>query len=211
MEGDLCVGHHLFPAITLYLKQQSWKCLHIRNWQCTEFTSQIFGVVSPLGENLSFLSPLGFNIQRHSNHKPHKIKLFSVRTLKRYFNKKNLIHGRETITFQISVHLFLKRTLVMACIMAQFGKRSHYITLRLPNSCRQRSRNLGNSQMVSFSYFQMALLSMFKHVSKVFAQNLKILISFQILAVQYKDYSKCTIVPQLSKCLKFQAVRGGLN
>ena len=34
------------------------------------FKSQIFGAISPLGENLDFSSPLGFDIQRNSDHKP---------------------------------------------------------------------------------------------------------------------------------------------
>ena len=58
------------------------------------FTSQIFGVVGPLAENLDFFSPLGFDVQTNSNYKTQKIKLYSVRTLKRYLNEKNLIHGR---------------------------------------------------------------------------------------------------------------------
>ena len=54
------------------------------------FTSQIFGVVGPLGDNLDFFSPLGFDVGTNSDH---KIKLCSVRALKGYLNKKNLIHG----------------------------------------------------------------------------------------------------------------------
>ena len=58
------------------------------------FTSQIFGVVGPLGENLDFFSPLGSDVQTNSDHKTQKIKLYSVRALKRDLNEKNLIHGR---------------------------------------------------------------------------------------------------------------------
>ena len=32
------------------------------------FTSQILGVAIPLGENFDFFSPLGFEIQRNSDH-----------------------------------------------------------------------------------------------------------------------------------------------
>ena len=59
------------------------------------FTSQIFGIVDPLGENLDFFSPLGLT---NSDHKPYKIKFYSVRALKRYLNEKNLIHGRVMAT-----------------------------------------------------------------------------------------------------------------
>ena len=55
------------------------------------FASQIFGVVGPLEENLDFFSPLGFDVQTNSYHKTQKIKLYSVRALKRYLNEKNLI------------------------------------------------------------------------------------------------------------------------
>ena len=33
------------------------------------FTSQIFGVIGPLGENLDFFSPLGIDVQTNSYHK----------------------------------------------------------------------------------------------------------------------------------------------
>ena len=47
------------------------------------FTSQILGVVGTLGENLDFFSLLGFDIQTNSDHNAPKIKLCSVRALKR--------------------------------------------------------------------------------------------------------------------------------
>ena len=62
------------------------------------FTSQFFGVVSPLGENLDFFTPLGFGVQANSYHKTQTIKLYSVRALKRYLKEKNLIHGRVMAT-----------------------------------------------------------------------------------------------------------------
>ena len=36
------------------------------------FTSLIFGVVGPSGENLDFFTPLGFDVQTNSDHKPKK-------------------------------------------------------------------------------------------------------------------------------------------
>ena len=36
------------------------------------FISQIFGVVGPLGENLDFFSPLGFDVKTNSDHKTQK-------------------------------------------------------------------------------------------------------------------------------------------
>ena len=71
------------------------------------FTSQIFGVAGPLGENLNFFSPLGFDVQTNSDHKTPKIKLYSVRALKLYLNEKNLIHGRvmaAILKFRAYVH-----------------------------------------------------------------------------------------------------------
>ena len=62
------------------------------------FTSQIFGVVSPLQEDLDFFSPLGFDVQTNSDHKTQKIKLYSVRAFKGCLNEKNLIHGRVMST-----------------------------------------------------------------------------------------------------------------
>ena len=53
-------------------------------------TFQIFGVVSPLGEDLNFFSLLGSDIQRNSEHKTQQIKLCLVRAVKRYLNEKNI-------------------------------------------------------------------------------------------------------------------------
>ena len=60
-------GWSLFksPSPSLYLTQQNWKHLHIRNRQYTEFHISNFWsrpVVGPLGEKLNF-SPLGFHIE----------------------------------------------------------------------------------------------------------------------------------------------------
>ena len=62
------------------------------------FKSQICGVVGPLGENLDFFSPLGFDVKTNSDHKTQKIKLYSVRALKCYLNEINLIYGRAMAT-----------------------------------------------------------------------------------------------------------------
>ena len=58
------------------------------------FTSQIFGVIGPLGETLMFFSSLVFEVQTTSDHKTQKIKLHPFRALESYKNEKNLIHGR---------------------------------------------------------------------------------------------------------------------
>ena len=62
------------------------------------FTSQIFEVVGPLGENLDFFSPLGFDVQTNSDHKAQKIKLYSVKASKYCLNEKSLIHDRVMAT-----------------------------------------------------------------------------------------------------------------
>ena len=62
------------------------------------FTPQIFGVAGPLGENVAFLSPLGFDVQTNSDHKTPKIKLFSLRALKSCGNERNLIDARVMAT-----------------------------------------------------------------------------------------------------------------
>ena len=62
------------------------------------FTSQIFGVVGPLRENLDFLVRWDLTFKQILITKLQKIKLYSVRALKRYLNEKNLIHGRVMAT-----------------------------------------------------------------------------------------------------------------
>ena len=57
IKSHFCLSRQFFPAIALYSTQQNWKFLHIvviANIQ--SFTSQIFGVVGPLGENIDFLA-----------------------------------------------------------------------------------------------------------------------------------------------------------
>ena len=81
------------------ISNTAYKCLHIvkltnvyvlliGNFQ--SFTSDFFGVVGSLGENLDSFSPLGFDIQRNSDHETPKFGLYSVRALKRCLNEKNL-------------------------------------------------------------------------------------------------------------------------
>ena len=76
MKDHFCLSRHLLPAITLYPTQQNWKCLHIRNRQYTEFHISKFEVVGPLGQNLNFFNPLGFDVQTNSDNKTQKIKLY---------------------------------------------------------------------------------------------------------------------------------------
>ena len=56
------------------------------NVNIQSFTSQIVGVVGPLGENLDFFSPLGFDVQTNSDQKTQKNQAL-LRALKRH-------HGR---------------------------------------------------------------------------------------------------------------------
>ena len=106
VKDHFCLSCHLLPVIALYPTQQNWKCLRIRDCQYLRFTSQIFGVVYRLGENFDLFSPLGFDNQTNSDHKTQKIKLHSVRALKRYLNEKNLIHGRVMAMISNLIHIF---------------------------------------------------------------------------------------------------------
>ena len=62
------------------------------------FIFQNLNVVGVLGGKFHFFNPLGFEIQSDFDYKYTKIKLYSVRALKRFLNEKNLIHGRVTVT-----------------------------------------------------------------------------------------------------------------
>ena len=55
--------------------------------------SQILRVVGLLGEKFKFFSPLRFKVQSNFDLETTKIKLHSVRALKRHQNETNLIHG----------------------------------------------------------------------------------------------------------------------
>ena len=80
-----------FPSHSFVPKTGNVYIFVIANIQ--SFTSQIFGVVGRLGENLDLFSPLGFDVQANSDHKTQNIKLYSVRTSKRCLNDENLTHG----------------------------------------------------------------------------------------------------------------------
>ena len=60
--------------------------------------SQILKVVGLLGGKFVFFSPSRFEIQAILIRKTSKIKFYVMRALKRYLNKKNQMHGRETGT-----------------------------------------------------------------------------------------------------------------
>ena len=101
MKDYFCLSRHLLPAIaviffhTKHSKTGNVYIFVIANIQ--SFTSQIFGIVGPLGEkNLTFFSPLGFDVQETSDDKTQKIKLYSVRALKCYLNETDRATDRAT-------------------------------------------------------------------------------------------------------------------
>ena len=98
IKDHFCLSHHLLPAIALYLTQQNWKCLHIRHRQYTKVHISNFWSRRSLGRKSRSFSPLGFDVHINCDHKTQKIKLYSVRALKRYPNENNLIHGRAMTT-----------------------------------------------------------------------------------------------------------------
>ena len=59
------------------------------------FISQIYRVVSRLGEKLDFLSPLGFEAKSDFGHRNSKLRPHSIRASERHMNNMNLIHGQE--------------------------------------------------------------------------------------------------------------------
>ena len=62
------------------------------------FISQILKVVGPLREKVELFSHLEFEIQSNLDLETTKIKLCSVRALKRYLNEKKSENGQETAT-----------------------------------------------------------------------------------------------------------------
>ena len=75
-------------------------------------------------------------MQKNSDHKTPKIKLYTVTALKRYLNEKNLIHGRETATvFKFCALIFEMYFSMQQVLTASEHKAllcfpffSHYIT-----------------------------------------------------------------------------------
>ena len=61
----------------------------------------MLGVVGPLGENLDFLIRWDLTLKQFLITKPPKIKLYSVKAIKRYLNEKNLIHGQVMATISV--------------------------------------------------------------------------------------------------------------
>ena len=98
IKDHFCSTRHLLPAIAIYQHSKTGNVYIFVVANIQSFTPQIFGVVGPLGENFDFFSPLRFDVQMTSDHKKQKIKLYSVRALKRYLNEKKLIHGRVMAT-----------------------------------------------------------------------------------------------------------------
>ena len=94
---NLC-KYFLLLAISLYLTQQIWKFYIFVISSNKSFLSQVLRVTGRLGEKFNFFSPLGFDIQRDSDHETTKIKFFFHRVLKQYLSKKNRIHGRKIAT-----------------------------------------------------------------------------------------------------------------
>ena len=78
-----------------------------------------------LGRKARFFCPLGFDVQTNSDHKTQYIKLYSVRTLKRYLNEKNLIRGRVIAMISKFSLQILKRTLANTSFAASFSSSVH--------------------------------------------------------------------------------------
>ena len=130
MKDHLILDRHCLPAIALYPTQQNWKCLHICNRQYTEFHISNFWSRRSLGRKPEFsFSPLGFDIQTNSDHKTQKIKLYSVRVLKRYLTEKNLIQGRVVATISKFSPKILKCTFKVHII--QFHDSTEEYAVRL--------------------------------------------------------------------------------
>ena len=109
----MCLQVAIFFRSYLYIQQSKAGNVYIFViGDVQSFASQVFGVVGPLEENLDIFSPSGSDIQRNSDHKTQKIKLYSVRALKYYLNEKNLTHGRVIATISKLMHRFLKRALI---------------------------------------------------------------------------------------------------
>ena len=73
------------------------------------FIPQILKVVSPLGKNLIYFSPLGFVIQKNCDSETSEFKLHSFRAFQRYQIDKN--PDEEQHQFFNLVHVVFKRTL----------------------------------------------------------------------------------------------------
>ena len=129
IKDNFCLSCPLLPAIALYPTQQNWKCLHICNRQYTEFHISNFWSRQSLGRKPRFFSPLGFDVKTNSDHKTPKIKLYSVRALKRYLNEKNLIRDRVMATIsKLSPQIFVTyfRSNVKEVILASVS--THILT-----------------------------------------------------------------------------------
>ena len=98
LKDNFCLSRHLLSAIALYPTQQNWECFDICNRQYTELHISNFWSYPSLEKSLDIFSPLGFAVQTNSDQKTQKVKLYSVRALKRYLNEKNLIHGQVLAT-----------------------------------------------------------------------------------------------------------------
>ena len=130
MKDHLFLGRHCLPTIALYPTQQNWKCLHICNRQYTEFHISNFWSRRSLGRKPEFsFSPLGFDIQTNSDHKTQKIKLYSVRVLKRYLIEKNLIEDRVVATISKFSPKILKCTFKVHIIQCHDSTEEYAVRL----------------------------------------------------------------------------------
>ena len=98
IKDHFCLSCPLLQAIALYPTQENWQCLRIRNLQYTEFHISNFWSRRSLGENVDILVRWDLTFKQILITKPKKIKICSVRALKRYLNEKNLINGRVMAT-----------------------------------------------------------------------------------------------------------------
>ena len=165
------------------------------------FTSQIVRVIGSLEANLNFCNPLGFDIQRNSDHETPKIKLYFDRALKRYPNEKILIHGRVKATISKFGAQILKRALV-TCGMCKTPLRSRGRKFNRIDAVSEKSNWHQIKTEISGIYCSHTTLKNLGSEQDIpWLQTIKLLLNYYELSeVSYNPSSirKSTLV---SKCL----------
>ena len=98
IKGGLCVNHHLLSVITVHPTDSKTENFYIVVGSNNQSYHKYRDSLVPL-EKVRLFSPLGFDIQRHSDIEFSNIKLLFVRASKRYLVKRARLFAVQHATF----------------------------------------------------------------------------------------------------------------
>ena len=123
-------AQNLYKMLSSFSFNLNFLCIFVIS-NNKSFIYQNLKVVGPLGGKFDFFSSSGFEIQSDFVYRTVKFKIYSVRALKCYVNKKNLMHCRVTATISKGPVKLIKWVKIAHPFLLSVSDQFHVIILSL--------------------------------------------------------------------------------